>query len=135
MKLDKAHCKTTSYLQAERGARAYSRGLNAEARAASYLGRRGFSILAQRYRTPLGEIDLVALKGTTLHIIEVKRRSTLSEAREAISLRQRRRIVQAAEVFLQEPPCAYEEVQFDALFLTEAQIDFLENAWRVEDVF
>src|SRR5690349_11386752 len=60
--------------------RAYRRGLFAETLAALLLRLKGHRIVAQRYRTPLGEIDLVALKGKRLAFIEVKRRKTKDEA-------------------------------------------------------
>jgi putative endonuclease len=41
---------------------------------------KGHRIVAQRYRTPVGEIDLVALKGRRLAFIEVKRRKTKEDA-------------------------------------------------------
>ncbi len=44
-------------------ARAYRRGLFAETIAALLLRLKGHRILARRYKTPVGEIDLVALKG------------------------------------------------------------------------
>lgn len=116
------------------GVLAYAKGLQSEKRAVHYLRGRDFLILARRYKTPLGEIDLIALKDRVLHVVEVKARPTLFKARNAIATRQRRRIVQATELFLQETTPAYEELRFDALFLTENQICFLEDAWHVEDI-
>jgi putative endonuclease len=46
--------------------RAYRRGLFAETLAAFLLRLKGHRIVAQRYRTPVGEIDLVAIKGRRL---------------------------------------------------------------------
>jgi len=58
----------------QRRVRAYRRGLFAETVAALLLRLKGHRILARRYRTPVGEIDLVALKGKRLAFVEVKRR-------------------------------------------------------------
>ncbi|MFW5833612.1 MAG: YraN family protein, partial [Pseudomonadota bacterium] len=52
------------------------RGHDAEARAAWWLRLKGFRILACRYRTPVGEIDLVARRGRLLVFVEVKYRAT-----------------------------------------------------------
>ncbi|MGI8853522.1 MAG: YraN family protein [Methyloceanibacter sp.] len=60
-------------------ARAYRRGLFAETIAALLLRLKGNRILARRYKTPVGEIDLVALKGRRLAFIEVKRRKTAAQ--------------------------------------------------------
>ena len=61
-------------------AKAYRSGLFAETLTALLLRLKGQRIVAQRYRTPVGEIDLVALKGKRLAFIEVKRRETKEEA-------------------------------------------------------
>src|SRR5689334_11037827 len=60
-------------------AKAYRSGLFAETLTALLLRLKGQRIVAQRYRTPVGEIDLVALKGKRLAFIEVKRRKTKEE--------------------------------------------------------
>ncbi len=56
--------------------RAYRSGLFAETVTALILRLKGHRIVARRYKTPVGEIDLVALKGRRLAFIEVKRRKT-----------------------------------------------------------
>ena len=51
---------------------AYRHGLRAEIAAASLLLAKGYRILARRYKTPLGEIDLVVRRGSTIAFVEVK---------------------------------------------------------------
>ena len=63
--------------------KAYRRGLFAETVAALLLRLKGYAIVARRYKTPVGEIDLVALKGKRLAFIEVKRRKTKEDAAAA----------------------------------------------------
>ena len=58
----------------EKRVRAYRRGVFAETAAALMLRLKGYAIVARRYKTPVGEIDLVALKGKRLAFLEVKRR-------------------------------------------------------------
>ena len=60
--------------------KAYRSGVLAEAIVATLLRLKGHRIVAQRYKTPVGEIDLVALKGKRLAFIEVKRRKTREDA-------------------------------------------------------
>jgi putative endonuclease len=84
--------------------RAYCRGLFAETLAAFLIRLKGHRIVAQRYRTPVGEIDLVALKGRRLAFIEVKRRKTRDDAAWTIPTRQKRRIVRAAQYWLAGHP-------------------------------
>jgi len=79
-----------------RGRRANAAGLDAEATAARLLETAGLEILAARYRTPHGEIDIVAREGNTLVFVEVKARKTLDDAAQAISQRQWARLEAAA---------------------------------------
>jgi len=74
----------------------------AEDRAADELARRGYAILARRYRTRVGEIDIVARDGQTLVFVEVKARRSLSCGRpaEAVTWWKQRRIVLMAQHFL-----------------------------------
>jgi len=77
--------------------RSYRRGLSAETLAAMLLRLKGYRILARRYRTPLGEIDLVARRGAHFAFVEVKARP---EEAEVLTARQRERIRRAAEAWL-----------------------------------
>ncbi|MDQ0346903.1 putative endonuclease [Ancylobacter vacuolatus] len=83
---------------------AFTRGMAAEAAAAALFEAEGFVILERRARTPRGEIDLVARRDGLLVFIEVKARASLRFAAESILLRQRRRIVGAAEIYLSRHP-------------------------------
>ena len=65
--------------------RAYRRGHRGEWLAAAALMLKGFRIIARRYRTKLGEIDLIARRGNLVLIVEVKVRPTLMQAMEAIA--------------------------------------------------
>jgi putative endonuclease len=107
----------------------YRKGLQAEAKAVAFLQRLGYCILKQRYKTPAGEIDIVAIKGTTLHFIEVKRRRSRNQACEAITPKQQQRISQAAEIFLSENSLPFENIHMDAVFITPNHVHYLEDAW------
>src|SRR5260370_33305858 len=76
---------------------AFRTGLSAESRAAAFLMAKGYRILAKRFRTPYGEIDLVAKKRNLLAFIEVKARASLDEAAYAVTPRQQARIIAAAQ--------------------------------------
>ncbi len=80
--------------------RAYLLGLTAEARARLWLRLKGYAILAQRYRCPPGEIDIIACKGRVLCFVEVKARARLDLARAAIGPVQQRRIIRAAALWV-----------------------------------
>jgi putative endonuclease len=75
-------------------------GRYAEWIAALALRLRGYRILAIREKTPLGEIDLIAVRGRRLAFVEVKRRATQEAAEAAITDTQRTRIRRAAGLWL-----------------------------------
>ncbi|MBX3569382.1 MAG: YraN family protein [Rhizobiaceae bacterium] len=94
--------------------RAYRHGRRSEWLAALALLLKGFRVLARRYRTPLGEIDLIARRGDLVVIVEVKARATLTEAMQAIARPSERRIERAADIWLsRQPDHARLSVRFD----------------------
>ena len=84
----------------KRRRKAYRRGHSSEWLAAAALMLKGFRIVARRYRTKLGEIDLIARRGNLVLIVEVKARKTLIEAMDAITRDSERRIEGAADLWL-----------------------------------
>src|SRR6516165_575889 len=79
---------------------AFRTGISAESRAAAYLIAKGFRILARRWRSPVGEIDIVARRRGLLVFVEVKARERLDDAAWSVTERQRLRIAAAAEAWL-----------------------------------
>ena len=77
-----------------------------EDRAAEYLESHGCRILERQYRTPAGEIDIIARDGRTMVFVEVKTRRTGSVTRpaEAVDRRKRERIIRSAVCYLMEYP-------------------------------
>jgi putative endonuclease len=97
---------------------AFRTGLSAEARAAAYLMAKGYRILAKRFRTPVGEIDLVARRRNVVVFVEVKARATLDDAAYAVTPRQQRRIIDAAQTWLMaHPEHAEFDLRFDAMLI------------------
>lgn len=80
--------------------KAYRRGHSSEWFAAAALMAKGFRIVARRYKTKLGEIDLIARRGDLVLIVEVKARPTLIEAMDAIGRESEHRIEGAADLWL-----------------------------------
>ena len=87
-----------------RGLKARRDGRGAEVIGALWLMARGWRILGFRVATPQGEIDLLARRGDTLAVIEVKRRRTLAEALEAVSANQRQRLRRAGAAIASRRP-------------------------------
>jgi putative endonuclease len=102
---------------------AFRVGISAESRAAAFLIAKGFRILARRWRSPLGEIDIVARRRRLLVFAEVKARASLDEAAESVNERQRRRIAAAAEVWLAaNPDKTILDIRFDAILVAPGRI-------------
>ena len=97
---------------------AFNTGLSAESRAAALLMAKGYRILAKRFRTPHGEIDLIAKRRNLVAFVEVKARATLDEAAFAVTPRQQARIINAAQAWLAaHPEFAEFELRFDAILI------------------
>lgn len=97
----------------------YSRGIYAEYLAAWFLRFKGYRILSMRYKTRLGEIDIVARRGGTVVFAEVKWRKNRTAALEAIHNANQSRVRQAAELYLQKyPRYTGLETRFDAIVLS-----------------
>lgn len=79
-----------------RGATARKVGRRAEVVAALWLMAKGYRILGFRLATPLGEIDLLAQRGKVLAVVEVKQRTTIEDALDAVKPTQRERLRRAA---------------------------------------
>lgn len=110
---------------------AYRRGHRSEWIAALALLVKGYRIVARRFRTKLGEIDLVARRGDLVIIVEVKARPTLAEAMEAIGWDSQRRIEAAADLwFIRQPDHARLSMRFD-------MVAVLPRRWpvHVENIF
>ena len=97
---------------------AFALGLSAESRAAAYLIAKGYRIVARRWRSPVGEIDIVARRRKTLIFVEVKARERLDDAAEAVIVRQQRRIIAAAEAWLATHPDDVDsDMRFDVVLV------------------
>jgi putative endonuclease len=95
---------------------------------------KGYRLLARRYRTPVGEIDLILRRGHVLAAVEVKARDDLASASEAIGARQRQRIVRALTHFLSaRPDLATLSPRFDVMLVAPRRLPVhLIDAWREE---
>jgi len=113
--------------------RAYRHGRFSEALCRLVLRLKGYRILAAGFRVPTGEIDIVARRGGTLAIVEVKARASLAQAAEALAPRQQRRIARAAAAYLAlHPSVAGLRVRFDVMLVRRWRLPHhVTNAWRL----
>ena len=101
--------------------------------AAEFLLQRGYDIVAQNFRTPYGEIDLVARQGDITVFVEVKTRTSNSMGlpEGSITPRKRQHMISAAEYYAAESEI--DHWQIDVLSIegrpgAEPKITYFENA-------
>jgi len=114
--------------------KAWRFGRAAETLSAWSLRLKGYRVLARGYRVPAGEIDIVALRGSTVVFVEVKARRDRTAAADSLRRRQTARIVRAAQAFLQAHPRQDGlDVRFDVILVSPWRWPLhLVDAWRPE---
>ena len=94
-------------------------GARGEQEACNYLLGEGHRIVRRNWRAGHLELDIISLKDSTLHIVEVKTRSAGAPVRPEVNVNslKRQRMVKAASAFLHSPQMfpGVKEVQFDVL--------------------
>ncbi len=92
---------------------------------------KGCAIAKRRWRSPFGEVDLIAREGATVVVVEVKKARRLDDAAHRLSRRQMDRLCAAAAAFCEgEPKGALTDLRFDlALVDGMGRVRVIENAW------
>ncbi|MFP5395991.1 MAG: YraN family protein [Alphaproteobacteria bacterium] len=112
-------------------ARREAAGRRGEAIAALYLRLCGWSIVAQRVKTPRGEVDLVARRGRTIAFIEVKWRANRSSLDLAIDHQRLRRVGAAAEALAGRLAKSGDTIRVDVLLIAPwSWPRRIANAWQ-----
>ena len=112
-----------------------SLGDRGEDMAAAHLKKQGYQILERNYRTPIGEIDLVARHQGVLVIIEVKTRRSrrFGSPQEAVHPAKQERLRNLAEYYLQQQGLGEVTVRFDVVGILwqegKPQIEVIEGAF------
>jgi putative endonuclease len=109
----------------------YQFGLFAEFIAALFLLLKGYRIVERRYKTPVGEIDLIAKQKGVLVFVEVKARKDMCDALGAITPGMKKRITRAAESYISHNPQISDmPMRFDLIALESfLNVRHLVNAW------
>ena len=111
--------------------RAEQGGRRAETLAAWWLRLKGYAILAQRVRTPVGEIDLIARRGRTVAFVEVKARATANAAANALDDYRLRRVAAAAEALAPRYSRPGDDIRIDAVFVIPFRLPrHIANVWH-----
>ena len=112
-----------------------SLGDRGEDLAAAHLKKQGYNILARNYRTPIGEIDLVARHQGALVFIEVKTRRSrrFGSPQEAVHPAKQERLRNLAEYYLQQQGLGEVMVRFDVVGILwqegKAQVEVIAGAF------
>ena len=105
-------------------------GRRGERIAGWWLRLKGWRILDRRVRTPAGEVDLVARKGSLVAFVEVKARGTEAELHWAIDQRRLARVAAAAEVLMPRYAGPGDDIRVDVILLAPGtRPRHIENAW------
>ena len=118
---------------ANKGYRGY-KGDKGEDIVTRYLTGKGYTILAEKYRSSFGEIDIVAQDDTYTVFIEVKYRRTLRFGHpcEAVDLRKQARIRRTALYYIAKYPAEVSDCRFDVVEIIggdSMRIEHIENAF------
>jgi putative endonuclease len=107
------------------------KGRKGERIACRYLLRRGFDILARRYRLRSGELDIVALERDTLVFIEVKTRGSreFGEPWEFVDWRKQQILRRAAEEFIATFDLGQYAYRFDIVSVVDKEVSLFRNAF------
>jgi len=110
---------------------AYRKGHRAEWLAALCLFVKGYRIVARRFKTPVGEVDLIARKKDLVLFVEVKARSTTQGALDSITVTAQRRIESAGEWWIGQQSDGSElSWRFDVIAVTPWRWPaHFENVW------
>ena len=115
------------------------RGKFGENYTADYLINKGYRIIARNFRRKGGELDIVALDGKMLVIVEVKARKfgSFTDGLDAMTVTKRRNIIRTAQRFIDETDADFDEMRFDVAevtLTTEKMPEVLEFSYY-EDAF
>lgn len=119
-------------MQKNKRQRAEKAGRRGEALAALMYRLYGYRILEQRFKTKIGEIDLIARKKNTVVFIEVKHRPTLNAGIYSVTEFQSRRINGAANLYMARMRAADHLERRNDIVVTGARLwpHMIKDAWR-----
>ena len=112
-------------------------GRKAEDHVARWLKLRGWKILAERFKTGEGEVDLIARRKKVIVFVEVKQREKLPVIEDVVTQTNITRVMDAAEIWVGrnfETLGSDFEIRFD-LALIEGRVHPLSNVKYIENAF
>ncbi len=112
-------------------------GKSGEDLAARYLKKNGYQVLCRNYRSPFGEIDIIARDADTLVFVEVKSRRTASygHPKYAITYAKQEKISKTALYYLKINGQSNSKARFDVVTITAANqktsVEIIKNAFEL----
>lgn len=109
-------------------------GKQGEVIAAQFLEKKGYKIIAQNWRHQKGELDIISTFNKQIVIVEVKTRTSdkVENPKEAVTISKQKRIVKAADAYIQEKDINL-ECRFDIIAVLlqddETSIEHIEDAF------
>jgi putative endonuclease len=109
-------------------------GLRGEDKAVGTLKREGYRIIERNYRSPLGEIDIIAEEGGYLVFVEVKKRNsaTFGNPFHAINRTKKEHIIKSAMFYLKANKCFERKIRFDVVGIDMEDVKIIKHAFMVE---
>jgi putative endonuclease len=116
----------------EQGKTSYYHGKWAEFFAILFLKAKLYRIIGRRVKTPVGEIDIIAMRGEQLAFIEVKMRNSIDSAISSLSHHQQRRLERASNYYMSgKERLSTKVVRFDLIALAPFRCPVhIKNAWE-----
>lgn len=112
-------------------------GSEGEDLAVRFLQKKGYRIVARNYKTPVGEIDIIARDGDTIVFIEVKTRTDISFGYpfEAVNKRKRQKMKNLALLYLKrqgkESPVRFDVLSIFCMDNGKKDIEHIKDAFEV----
>jgi putative endonuclease len=112
----------------------YKSGQEAEALACRYLRTQGYKIIARNWRSPFGEIDIIAREGGTLVFVEVRARggSSFGGAEGSLTYKKRKRIIATAQAYLNQTATQL-PLRFDFVAFADGRVILYRDAFQIEE--
>jgi len=114
-------------------------GGNGESLAEIFLEKNGYRILEKNYRTPFGELDIIALEGDAIAFIEVKTRrtNTCGNPLDSITAKKKTNLTKSALFYLGQKKYQFSIYRFDAVSIEmnngcKTNIEIIKNAFETD---
>jgi putative endonuclease len=107
-------------------------GMLGEESAARFLAGQGMRILERGFRSPFGELDLVAQDGDSIVFVEVKARksSRFGHPQEAVTWTKRSHMIKAALAYLKARRVTDRPIRFDVVAIEAGKLDHIRDAFQ-----